>query len=57
MPNAPRTPNRVIRIDNELWLAAQAEAGRRGETVSDAVRRALRRYVASGARRVISPGD
>lgn len=46
MPNAPKTPNRVIRVDDELWRAAQARAGERGETVSDVIRRALRRYVA-----------
>lgn len=45
MPNAPKTPNRVIRVDDELWRAAQARAGERGETVSEVVRRALRRYV------------
>ena len=47
MPNAPRTPNRAIRIDDDLWQAAQARAHQKGESVSDAVRRALRRYVAT----------
>lgn len=45
MPNQPKTPNRVIRVADPLWHAAQAKAAQRGETVSDVVRRALERYV------------
>ena len=45
MPNAPRTPQRSIRISDEEWLAAQAVAERRGEDVSAVIRTALRRYV------------
>lgn len=44
MPNQPKTPVHAFRIEDELWAAVQAEAERRGETVSDAVRRSLRRY-------------
>lgn len=44
MPNQPKTPNRVIRVDDTLWHAAQAKAAKKGETVSDVVRRALQRY-------------
>ena len=44
MPNQPKTPNRVIRVDEELWRAAQAKAADRSETVSEAVRRCLRQY-------------
>lgn len=40
-----RTPIRTVRIEPELWDAAQEEAERRHETVSDAIRRSLRRYV------------
>ena len=40
-----RTPNRAVRISNELWQAAQAKAEAKGETVSDVIRRALERYV------------
>lgn len=46
MPNAPKTPNRVIRVDDQLWRAAQDKAAARGESVSEAVRRFLRRYAA-----------
>ncbi len=38
--------NRVIRVDDELWSAAQKKAGERGERISDVIRAALRRYVA-----------
>jgi antitoxin component of RelBE/YafQ-DinJ toxin-antitoxin module len=45
MPNQPATPNRAIRVPDDLWWAAQRVAKDRGETVSDVVRRALERYV------------
>ena len=45
VPNAPRTPLRNVRVSDELWQAAQAQAAENGETVSDVVRRALERYV------------
>lgn len=44
-PNAPGTPRRTIRVPDHLWDAAVAKAAERGETVSDAIRRALERYV------------
>jgi len=47
MPNQPKTPNRVIRVETDLWLAARAVAAARGEKVSDVIRRALKRYVAA----------
>jgi len=37
--------NRVIRVPERLWTAAKARADQRGETVSEAVRRFLERYV------------
>ena len=39
------TPPRTIRIPDDEWQAAKAAAERRGETVTDVVRAALRRYV------------
>jgi len=36
------TKRRALRIEDDLWAAAQAEATRRGESVSEAVRRFLR---------------
>ena len=37
--------NRVIRVPDRLWQAAKVRADQRGETVSEAVRRFLERYV------------
>lgn len=36
--------NRVIRVPDPLWQAAQKRADERGETVSEAVRKFLERY-------------
>jgi predicted DNA-binding protein len=36
--------NRAIRVPAELWEAAKVRADRRGETVSEAVRKFLERY-------------
>lgn len=41
----PGTPARAIRVEHELWEAAKKRADERGETVSDAIRAFLRRYV------------
>lgn len=38
------TPPRSVRVPDEVWTAAKTEAARRGETVSDAVVRYLKRY-------------
>ena len=47
MPDKPRpeNPARAVRVEDELWQAAQKRARERGETVSDVIRRALKRYV------------
>ena len=45
MPNAPKTKARSVRIPDDLWRAAQAKAAEKGETVTDVVLRALKRYV------------
>ena len=39
------TTARAIRIPDDLWEAALAKAGERGDTVSEIVRKALERYV------------
>ena len=36
--------NRVIRVQESLWLKAVARADEKGETVSEAVRKFLERY-------------
>lgn len=40
----PHTPMRSVRVPDDVWEAARAEAERRGETVSSAIVRFLRRY-------------
>lgn len=45
VPNAPKTPNRAFRIPEALYREAQQIAAERGETLSDVVRDALKRYV------------
>lgn len=37
--------NRVIRIPDSLWERAKVRADEKGETVSEAVRKFLERYV------------
>lgn len=41
----PGTTARSVRIEDDLWRAALERAAERGESVSDVIRRALRRYV------------
>lgn len=41
-----RIPHRTIRIPDEEWRAAQEKARERGETLTDVIRRALKRYAA-----------
>ena len=43
-PNQPKTPQRTIRISDDLWARAQRRAAERGETLTDVVRRALEDY-------------
>ena len=45
----PTTPLRAVRVDERTWTAAQRKAIERGETVSEVIRRALKRY-AHGSR-------
>ena len=49
MPNRPKpapgtSGHYISKVPDDLWLAAQAEATRRGESVSEAVRRFLTEY-------------
>lgn len=45
MPNAPRTPNRSVRVPEQLWAAARALAASHGETITDVIVRCLQNYV------------
>jgi len=44
------TKIRSVRVDDDLWGTASAKAASKGESMSEVVRRALRRYVATGGR-------
>jgi predicted DNA binding CopG/RHH family protein len=45
VPNQPKTPQRTVRISDELWSAAKAKAEERGDELSAVIRAALERYV------------
>ena len=44
-PNQPATPNRTVRIPDELWEAARAKAEAEGVTLTEIIRRALERFL------------
>jgi hypothetical protein len=45
MPNAPKTPTRTLRVDDELWLAVQEQARKDGVTVTSIIINALYNYL------------
>jgi len=45
MPNAPKTPTRTVRVDDDLWQAVQAQAKIDGITVTSIIIDALLRYL------------
>lgn len=45
MPNAPKTPTRTIRVDDELWHAVQAQAQIDGITVTSIIISGLLKYL------------
>jgi hypothetical protein len=51
VPNQPKTPNRVIRVDTALWRAAQEKAAAEGRTLTNVIVTYLRRYVAAPPRK------
>lgn len=46
VPNQPKTPQRTVRVTDDLWAAARKHAAADGITVTDVVVRALGQYVA-----------
>jgi hypothetical protein len=44
MPNQPKTKARSVRVPEDLWQAAKARAKEEGESVTDVLVRALKRY-------------
>lgn len=45
MANQPKTPNRAVRVPDELWFAALRVADDRGEVLAEEIRKFLERYV------------
>lgn len=45
MPNQPKTPKRGVRVPDDLWQAVKKKAHDRGETITDVIIRALKRYL------------
>lgn len=45
VPNKPKTTLRNVRIDDELWSAAQQTAAANGTNVSEVIRTHLQQYV------------
>lgn len=57
MPNQPKTPVRGIRVDEDLWRAAQQKAEAEGRTLTGVLVAYLKRYVATPPRRKADAGD
>ena len=51
MPNQPKTPVRGLRVDDDLWHAAQEKAKAEGRTMTDVLVAYLKRYVATPPRK------
>ena len=45
MPNQPKTPKHGVRVPDDLWRAVKRKAEDRGETITDVIVRALKRYL------------
>ena len=56
MPNQPKTPVRGIRVDEDLWRAAQAKAEAEGRTLTGVLVDYLKRYVSTPPRRKADAG-
>jgi hypothetical protein len=57
VPNQPKTPNRVLRVEESLWRAAQAKAKTEGRTLTSVIVAYLRRYVSTPARKRADTAD
>ena len=57
MPNQPKTPVRGIRVDGDLWRAAQAKAEAEGRTITGVLVDYLKRYVSTPARKKAGAED
>jgi len=57
VPNQPKTPNRVIRVETTLWRAAQEKAKAEGRTMTSVIVAYLKRYVSTPPRRAAEDKD
>lgn len=44
-PNKPKTPKHGVRVPDDLWQAAKVKAHDHGETITEVIIRALKRYL------------
>lgn len=51
VPNQPKTKNRVLRVEESLWRAAQLKAASEGRTLTSVIVAYLKRYVAAPPRK------
>lgn len=51
MPNAPKTPTRTLRVDDELWQAVQEQARIDGITVTSIIIDGLYSYLKNARER------
>lgn len=45
VPNQPKTSNKTLRVDDELWDAAMQKAHDEGKTLTEVIINALRMYL------------
>lgn len=45
VPNQPKTPKHGVRVPDDLWQAVKIKAKKQGETITDVIIRALKRYL------------
>jgi hypothetical protein len=54
MPNAPKTPTRTVRVDDELWTAVQEQTKIDGITVTSVIIDGLLKYLKDSRNRVLA---
>jgi hypothetical protein len=57
VPNKPKTPNRAIRVDTDLWHAAMKKAEAEGRTLTGVIVAYLKRYVSTPPRKKADADD
>lgn len=57
MPNQPKTPNRVVRVEDELWADYGGACEAEGTTRADDLRAHMTRKVRTWKRRSAAPAE